>query len=162
MILDELARRTWALAAAGAGLVCSACARGAAAPPPSAPAGAPPALAPTPVEPTGLPPMRPVRGPLDLRVAYPAPDAVLQIRDSSFIFGSAGTGDARVTIDGQPAKVWPNGAWLAYVALPADSMMSLRVEARTERDSASLVYPVRRSMPDAGRITAGSVWPVSA
>ena len=159
MILDERARRrTRALAAAGAGFLCSACARSPAAPPASVPAGPAPALAPAPVEATGLPSIKPVRGPLDLRVAYPAPDAVLQIRDSSFIFGSAGTGDARVTVDGQPARVWPNGAWLAYVALPADSVMPLRIEARTERDSASIVYPVRRALPDAGRLTVGSVW----
>ena len=64
-----------------------------------------------------LPPVAPVRGPLQLTVRYPAPDAVLQIRDSSFLFGTAGTGDARVSVNGQPARVWPNGAWLAYVAL---------------------------------------------
>ena len=63
----------------------------------------------------------------------PAPDAVLHIRDSSFVFGSAGTGDARVTIDGQPARVWPNGAWLAYVHLPTDSLIPLRIEAHTAR-----------------------------
>ena len=65
-----------------------------------------------------LPPVAPVHGPLQLTVRYPAPDAVLQIRDSSFLFGTAGTGEARVSVNGQPARVWPNGAWLAYVALP--------------------------------------------
>ena len=64
-----------------------------------------------------LPPVPTTRGPLALRVAYPAPDAVLEIRDSSFLFGTAGNGEARVTVNGQPARVWPNGAWLAYVAI---------------------------------------------
>ena len=91
-------------------------------------------------------------------MAYPQPDAVLQVRDSSFLFGTAGTGDARVTVNGQPARVWPNGAWLAYVALPADSIMQLRIEARTAGDSAVLDYPVRRTVPDAGRVTVGSAW----
>jgi N-acetylmuramoyl-L-alanine amidase len=102
--------------------------------------------------------MKPVRGPLALRVVYPPSDAVLQVRDSSFLFGTAGSGDARVTIDGQPAKVWPNGAWLAYVSLPADSLMQLRIEARTATDSVSMIYPVRRVVADAGRLTVGAVW----
>ena len=105
-----------------------------------------------------LPPVPPVRGPLEIKVAYPAPDAVLQIRDSTFLFGTAGSGDARVTVNGQPARVWPNGAWLAYVALPPDSVVPVRIEARTPADSAVLDYPVRRLVPDAGRLTAGAAW----
>jgi N-acetylmuramoyl-L-alanine amidase len=89
---------------------------------------------------------------------YPPPDAVLQVRDSSFLFGTAGSGDATVTIDGQPARVWPNGAWLAYVALPLDSLMRLRIEARRGADSVVLEYPVRRRLADAGRHTVGAVW----
>jgi N-acetylmuramoyl-L-alanine amidase len=61
-------------------------------------------------------------------------------------------------VNGQPARVWPNGAWLAWVALPPDSLMPLRVEARTPTDSAALVYPIRRVVADAGRLTVGSVW----
>jgi N-acetylmuramoyl-L-alanine amidase len=105
-----------------------------------------------------LPPVPPVRGPLAIRVMYPAPDAVLQVRDSSFLFGTAGSGDARVTVNGQPARVWPNGAWLAYVALPLDSIMPIRIEARTAADSAVLDYPIRRLVPEAGRLTVGSAW----
>jgi len=105
-----------------------------------------------------LPAVAPVRGPLALRVVYPPPEAVLQVRDSSFLFGTAGTGDAVVTIDGQPARVWPNGAWLAYVALPPDSLMRLRIEARRGADSAALEYPVRRRLADAGRYTVGAAW----
>ena len=105
-----------------------------------------------------LPAVAPVRGPLALRVVYPPPDAVLQVRDSSFLFGTAGSGDAVVTIDGQPARVWPNGAWLAYVALPLDSLMRLRIEARRGADSVVLEYPVRRRLADAGRHTVGAVW----
>lgn len=123
---------------------------------------APEPAAPAPAESTGsspaLPAVPPVRGPLALRVVYPAPDAVLQVRDSSFLFGTAGSGDAEVTIDGQPARVWPNGAWLAYVALPADSLLRLRIEARRGAESASLEYSLRRSLPDAGRRTVGAAW----
>jgi len=156
MILNESLRRARMLAAvlsAGLGTACAH--RGpttspAPAPNPAQPGAAMPASA--------LPQMQRVRGPLILRVVYPPPDAVLQIRDSSFLFGTAGTGDARVTIDGQPARVWPNGAWLAYVALPPDSVMQLRIDARTDSDSTSLVYPVRRVVSDAGRLAVGAVW----
>jgi N-acetylmuramoyl-L-alanine amidase len=158
MNLDERARGSWALAAAGVAVVWSACARAPAATPPPAPPGPTPALAPAAPEPNGLPAVKPVRGPLDLHVVYPSPGAVLRIRDSSFLFGTAGSGDARVTVGGQPARVWPNGAWLAYVALPSDSVIPLQIEARTERDSVSIVYPIRRAVPDAGRLTVGGVW----
>jgi len=158
MILHGRVRRGWALAAAGVSLAGYACGRNPGSPTAPQPTGPTPALAPTATGVSGLPEVKPVRGPLMLRVAYPSPDVVLHIRDSTFVFGTAGTGDARVTIDGQPARVWPNGAWLAYVALPADSLIPLRIEARTARDSMSLVYPVRRAVPDAGRLVVGSVW----
>jgi N-acetylmuramoyl-L-alanine amidase len=99
-----------------------------------------------------------VEGPLDLRVVYPPADAVLQIRDSSFVYGSAGTGEAHVSVNGRPVRVWPNGAWLAWIDLPRDSVIPLRIEARTATDSALLEYPLRRAVPDAGRLTVGSVW----
>jgi N-acetylmuramoyl-L-alanine amidase len=92
-----------------------------------------------------LPPVAPVHGRLALRVIYPAPDAVIQLRDSSFLFGSAGSGDAQLWINGQPVRVWPNGAWLAWLPFPVDSLMRFQIEARTATDSASLSYTVRRS-----------------
>jgi hypothetical protein len=77
MILNESLRRARMLAAvlsAGLGTACAH--RGpttspAPAPNPAQPGAAMPASA--------LPQMQRVRGPLDLRVAYPPPDAVLQI-----------------------------------------------------------------------------------
>jgi N-acetylmuramoyl-L-alanine amidase len=89
---------------------------------------------------------------------YPPPEAVLEIRDSSFLLGTAGTGAATVTINGQPARVWPNGAWLAYVALPRDTIMPIRIEAHAGPDSAALDYPLRRVVPEAGRLTVGAAW----
>lgn len=144
------AARLAAFALLGAG-----CARGGASPVATPTAVAPAESLP---RPGALPPVPVVRGALELRVAYPPPDAVLQIRDSSFLFGTAGTGAATVTINGQPARVWPNGAWLAYVALPADSIMALRIVARLESDSVALEYPLRRVVPDAGRVTVGAAW----
>ncbi len=151
-----LRARAVAVALLGAASFSVACARRLPAPVTPSPAARAPAesLAPSPE----LPAVAPVRGPLALRVVYPPPDAVLQVRDSSFLFGTAGSGDAEVTIDGQPARVWPNGAWLAYVALPLDSIMRLRIEARRGAESASLEYPVRRRLADAGRHTVGAAW----
>ena len=84
------------------------------------------------------------RGPLALRVVYPPPDGMVRARDSSFLFGSVGTGDARLTINGYPVRVWPNGAWLAWIPLPHDSLMQFRIAARTATDSSVLDYTVRR------------------
>jgi N-acetylmuramoyl-L-alanine amidase len=115
-----------------------------------APAGAPPlpgAEPRTDAAGTGsaLPPVLPVRGPLDIRVAYPGPTVRVAAHDSSFLYGSIGSGDATLTVNGAPARVWPNGAWLAWVALPPDSVMQFRLVARTSRDSARLDYAVHRA-----------------
>jgi N-acetylmuramoyl-L-alanine amidase len=107
---------------------------------------------------TALPPVPLVHRALALRVVYPAPDAVVQVRDSSFLFGSAGTGDARVTVNGTPVHVWPNGAWLAWIPFPQDSLMQFQVEARTPTDSSRLTYTVRRLLPDRGRQSVGAAW----
>jgi hypothetical protein len=69
------------------------------------------------------------------------------------------SGDVRVTINGMPVKVWPNGAWLAWIPFPPDSVIPFRIEARTDRDSVVLVYPVRRDprfVPGEARV--GNVW----
>jgi N-acetylmuramoyl-L-alanine amidase len=127
-------RGAWLLAAA------FACAR-----PGGAPAGAPapaaPAEAPTP---SHLPEIRFLGGPLALRVIYPAQAATVDARDSTFLLGSTGAGDSELSINGQPVKVWPNGAWIAWIALPPDSVAQLELRARTSRDSAVLVQQVRR------------------
>lgn len=94
---------------------------------------------------TGLPGPPRVTGPLALRVAYPAPGASVEARDSTFLYGSLGTGDATLTIDGAPVRVWPNGGWIAWVALTADSVTRFHLLAKTSTDSATLEYPLRRS-----------------
>src|SRR5689334_4574670 len=76
---------------------------------------------------TRLPPVPVARGPLDLKVVYPPADAMVDARDSSFLFGSAGAGDAELSINGARVRVWPNGAWLAWVSLPRDSLMAFRI-----------------------------------
>ena len=51
----------------------------------------------------------------------------------------------QLTINGPPVRVWPNGAWLAWLALPTDSAMQFRLVARTPTDSAELLYVARRA-----------------
>ncbi len=87
-------------------------------------------------------------GPLALTVVYPAKsDVVSTTRDDSFIFGSTGTGDARLTINGDSVKVWPNGAYLAWLPFPKDSVMSFTLRAaRPDGSRDSLVYKIRRTV----------------
>ncbi len=98
------------------------------------------------------------RGPLHIQVVYPPADAILQVRDSNFMLGSVGSGDARLTINGQPVKVWPNGAWLAYLPVPADTLPRFQLEARNATDSASLTYVVRRRIDQAAAPPGAIVW----
>ncbi len=93
-----------------------------------------------------LPAIQKSTGPLDLTVVYPARnDVVSTTGDNSFIFGSTGTGDARLTINGDSVKVWPNGAYLAWLPFPRDSVMSFTLRAaRPDGSRDSLVYKVRR------------------
>jgi N-acetylmuramoyl-L-alanine amidase len=92
-----------------------------------------------------LPAVPQVRGPLQLRVVYPPPDAVVRAKDSSFLFGSVGTGDATLTINDYPVRVWPNGAWLAWIPLPPDSLMRFHLAARRGEESVELDHLVRRA-----------------
>jgi N-acetylmuramoyl-L-alanine amidase len=55
-----------------------------------------------------------VDGPISLRIAYPPAGAAIDARDSSFLLGTTGTGDARLWINGTPVPVAANGAWLAW------------------------------------------------
>ncbi len=105
-----------------------------------------------------LPPVPERRGPIRLHVSYPPADAVVQVHDSSFLLGSAGTGDARLTINGIPVRVWPNGAWLAYLPFPPDSVARFEIEARNATDSASLVYQVRRKVEATAPVPGTTVW----
>src|SRR5579872_4464251 len=66
-----------------------------------------------------LPPIPIVDGPLNLHVVYPSPNQQLGVRDSNYIFGSTGSGSARLTIDGIDVPVLPNGAFLAWIPVPS-------------------------------------------
>jgi N-acetylmuramoyl-L-alanine amidase len=106
-------------------------------------------------QPSALPPVPAVTGPLRLSVVYPGPTDIVDARDSSFLFGSVGTGDATLTINGTPVRVWPNGAWIAWLPLAGDTDAAFLLSARTASDSATLPYVMRRArrfQPPASRV----------
>jgi N-acetylmuramoyl-L-alanine amidase len=133
-----------------------------------APAATPPA--PVPLEPgprphaPRLPPIPRVEGPLDLRVTYPSEDALVTTRASNFIFGSTGSGEARLWINDREVEVQPNGAFLAFIPVPHDQVYRLR--AARGGESVSLDLPIR--LPPAPRIgpepeiVPGSIYPAGA
>lgn len=115
-----------------------------------------------------LPPVPAVHGPLRLAIVYP--DSLTRVAvDSSFVFGSVGDGAAVLRINGELVPVAPNGAWIAWIPFRGDSIVTLRLEARTANDSARLEYRLRRAprfVPPAAALwidttsfaPAGRVW----
>lgn len=100
-----------------------------------------------------------VQDPIGLRVVYPALTDVVRARDSSFLFGSVADGKTSVTINGHPVQVWPNGAWLAWLPFPPDTLMQFTIVARAGQDSSVLVYPVRRDRGSLPReVSDGNAW----
>lgn len=115
---------------------------------PSPPAAAVAPAAATPV----LPPIPWVHGTLALDVVYPGENQLVSVRDSTFLFGSVGSGDATLTINGVPVSVRPNGSFLAFLAVPADTAYALEASL-PNGESARMVrrirYPARFTGPRA-------------
>jgi N-acetylmuramoyl-L-alanine amidase len=100
-----------------------------------------------------------VADPIRLRVVYPSATDIVRARDSSFIYGSVADGRTRLTINGHPVRVWPNGAWLAWIPFPPDTLMQFRIEASSGRDSSVLMYQVRRDRASLPRLlSVGGAW----
>ncbi len=97
----------------------------------------------TPAARSVLPAVAPRTGPLELHLVYPEANQRITASDSTFFFGSTGSGRATLTLNGEPVDVAPNGAFLAYVALPADTAPVMRFVARLDGDSAVLELPIR-------------------
>lgn len=136
------------VALAGA-LLVAACAGA-----PASPAAAPVPSRPVPAAPDSTPvaPVTPVRpvlpafprviGALAIDVVAPPEGHLLGARDSTFIFGSVGTGDAALTINGAAVQVNPNGSFMAYLPVPGDSAYRL-LATRPGGDTATAVRAVR-------------------
>jgi len=93
--------------------------------------------------PAPLPAIPPVDGPLAITVVYPPADALVTARDSEFLFGATGNGQARLTIDGTSVAVAPDGAFLAWLPLPDDSVAVFHLAAEVGTERASLDWRVR-------------------
>jgi N-acetylmuramoyl-L-alanine amidase len=103
---------------------------------------------------SGLPAVPAVHGALQIQVAYPAAGSSISAGDSTFLFGSVGDGRATLTIAGQPVTVAPNGAWLAWIAIPRDSSFVLHLVARHGSDSATAALTLVR----AGWVRTTGAW----
>jgi N-acetylmuramoyl-L-alanine amidase len=136
------------------------------APPTTAPS--PAAVQPVPPGDTAIAPRLPaiprVDGPLELRVSYPSEGGRVATRGSNFIFGSTGTGNARLWINDREVEVQPNGAFLAFIPVPADEVYRLRATAGAQ--TATLELPIRLPPPpptgDEPVIVPGSIYPAGA
>ena len=109
-----------------------------------------------------MPPVPLVVGaPLNPRVQYPPENHVLASRDSNFILGSIGAGDASLTINGFPVAVAPNGAFIGFLPNPPAAAPSYELIAARGPDTVRRVlrirYPVRVALPSTGKLRVDSV-----
>jgi len=92
-------------------------------------------------------PAAPTRDSLQIAVVYPAVTDIIQSHDSAFLFGAVrGGGGAPVHLDinGQSVPVLPNGAWIAWLPLPDDTVAHFVMAAtRSAADSSRFVYTAR-------------------
>ncbi len=92
-----------------------------------------------------LPPIPSIRGPIGLYVEYPDSLQRITVSDSNFIFGTVGTGDATLIINGQFVDVNPNGSFLAFLPVPnaeAGDTTSYLLQARRGSEIDTLRHPV--------------------
>jgi hypothetical protein len=107
-----------------------------------------------------LPAIPAADGPLDIRVVHPTPGTTRPQVDSTFIFGSVGSGRAALSINGVPVPVAPNGAFLAFLAVPQDGVWSLEASRGTQRVTAQRAYASPPAAAAAPATPAADVVPV--
>lgn len=119
-----------------------------------------PAPAPAPYVPVSpaLPPIPAVEAPLALSVIHPTPGTPLPRVDSTFVYGSAGTGGVALRINGETVPVAPNGAFLAYLPLPADGAWRLEAWKGAQHDTLTRAYrrPASPASPSPSTGTPGA------
>lgn len=119
--------------------------------------GSPPPVRPEPFATTPaprLPPIDSVDGPLRLDIVYPSDSAVIATPDSTFVFGSTGSGRAVLRINGANVPVAPDGAFLAFLPVPPDGVYRMQATKGAERASLDrvVVVPPPPSVPDTGAV----------
>ncbi|MEP6622360.1 MAG: N-acetylmuramoyl-L-alanine amidase [bacterium] len=90
-----------------------------------------------------LPPVPEVDGPLAIKVVYPSPNQQITSRDSNFIFGSVGSGKASLTVNGVPARVYPNGSFMLYLVNPPVTASRYDLVAVRGADTTRGAQPIR-------------------
>lgn len=115
---------------------------------------APPPTPPTPAPDTsskGVPPLPPVpevrSAPLAIRIVYPGENQVIASRDSNFLLGSVGSGDATLTINGIPVPIAANGAFIAFLPNPPAEAPRYELVATRGTETAQLTLPIRYPAP---------------
>ncbi len=100
-----------------------------------------------------VPEISATKGTLKIDVVYPQEGAVRPTVASNFIFGSVGSGTAQLLIDDVSVPVAKNGAFLAYLPMPA-SGYTLRAHDGAQNDSVFVAFGAKEggSQSDAGSI----------
>ena len=96
-------------------------------------------LAYQPVSPA-LPAIPAVNGPLTIRVIEPTARAGRPSAQRAIIYGSVGTGQAALEINGTAVPVAPNGAFIAHLPTPRDGTWRLRAQRGAEEVTHTLTY----------------------
>jgi N-acetylmuramoyl-L-alanine amidase len=96
------------------------------------------------------------RDSLRITVVYPSPTDIIQSHDSAFLFGAVrgGRDSVRLAINGQSVPVLANGAWIAWLPLPDDTLAQFVMAASDGADSSRRVFIARiapQFRPPAGR-----------
>lgn len=127
---------------------------------------APPAAGPSPSGPpapvayvpltTGLPAIPPVDAPLAIRIVAPEAGQTRPRRDSTFIYGTVGTGGAALLVNGAQVPVAPDGAFIGYLPVPADGVWRLQAFKNGQTAEASYTYraPASATAPQSRADTA--------
>ncbi len=89
-----------------------------------------------------LPPIPEREGSVRIDLVYPRDGALKPAADSTFLFGSVGTGEAELTINGVPVPVAPNGAFLAYVPVPDGGTYAFAARSGSDVDTYAFSYAV--------------------
>jgi len=111
---------------------------------------------------SALPPVPQVTGALVPYVEYPDSLQPVAVRDSNFLFGSVGSGDATLLINGQFVPVQPNGAFLAWLPVPeaeAGDTAFYRIRVRRGEEVRTHSHPILLWLPYEGE---GALWLDSA
>ena len=83
--------------------------------------------------------------PLHLSIAYPGAGGSIDATDSIFVFGAVSDPSATLTLNGHPVHVSAGGGWLAWIAVPDDSVITLAALARTGAEQATATARVVRN-----------------